>query len=172
MNPNPDPVPQQDPLSERLSDQQLLDLLQRSLHSLPKMADPSGEPPANVVEGARWVHDWVNLEAELAELTFDSTERRELAGVRSTASPLRELTFVTDDHTIELEITPGPRTTTMSGTVEPPTPGHVQLVIGGEPFTGELDAAGNFEIPHLPSGTVLALVQVGSSKIRLGSFDI
>jgi hypothetical protein len=164
-----------DPSADRLddlTDDDLLELLGGALRTLPTEIDPHEEPPASVLDGGRWVHDWINMDAQLARLTFDSTEHRELAGVRSAASPLRELTFVTDEHTIELEITPGSRTTAISGTVEPPTPGQVRLVIGGEPFTGELDSAGNFEIRDLPTGTVLALVEVGDGKIRLGSFEI
>ena len=32
------------------------------------LADPADVPPPSVVEGARWVHDWLNMDAELAEL--------------------------------------------------------------------------------------------------------
>jgi len=102
-----------------------------------------------------------------------SDEQRELAGVRgASAQPLRELTFVTDDQTIEVDITRGPRTTHLSGTVEPPAAGSVEVVIGGEVFEGIIDTAGGFEIRDLPSGTVLAMVSTAEGKTRLGSFEI
>lgn len=155
-------------------DRELLDLLRVALDALPSDLLPSAddaEPPASVLEGAAWVHDWLTMEAELAELTFDSVDDRELAGVRSTGA-LRELTFVSDAFTIEIEIEPGARTVGVSGTITPPVTGRLQLVVGGEIYAGEIDEHGSFSLPAVPHGTVLALVDTTHGKIRLGSFEV
>ena len=155
-------------------ERETFDLLRRALASLPSDVLPSAddaEAPASVIEGAAWVHDWLTMEAELAELTFDSVDQLELAGVRSTGA-LRELTFVSDAFTIEIEIEPGARTVDVSGTITPPVSGRLQLVVGGEIYAGEIDGRGAFAITAVPHGTVLALVDTTHGKIRLGSFEV
>lgn len=148
-----------------------LDLLRRALATLPGEVAPDEEPPASVLDGAGWVHDWLTMEAELAELTFDSTEDRELAGVR-TLGALRELTFVSGSTTIEIEIEPGARYVEVSGTITPPVHGRVQLVVGGELFNGEVADDGTFAVHAVPHGTALAMIDTPMGKIRLGSFEL
>jgi hypothetical protein len=152
-------------------DDDLLARLRECLDLLPLDLPPGAEPPPSVLEGAVWVHDWLNMDAELAELTFDSTEQLELAGTRSMGS-LRALTFVSGTHTIEIEIEPGPRTVEVSGTIHPPVAGKVQLVVGGEVFAGDIDDMGSFGIRAIAHGTVLAFVDTSAGKIRLGSFEV
>lgn len=146
-------------------------VLREALAALPAHADPTEEPPSSVYDGATWVHEWINMEAELAELTFDSDERVELAGVRATGL-LRELTFVAEQCVVEIEIEPVSRLVTVSGTVDPPTGGRVHLVVGGEVATGDLDSVGSFVIEGVPHGTVLAYVETEAGTVRLGSFEI
>lgn len=152
-------------------DDDVLALLHDALSSIPQPSDPADVPPSSVVEGARWVHDWLNMDAELAELTFDSTDDRELSGVRSIGS-LRELTFVSDGRTIRLSLEPGHRTVTVVGTVEPPTAGRMQLVVGGEVFSGLIDPEGEFTVDGVARGTVLAFVDTDGGKVRLGAFEV
>lgn len=148
------------------------DLLQRSLQMASFDLVPADtEPPDSVLDGARWVHDWINMEAELAELTFDSTEDLDLAGIRASGS-LRELTFVSGEHTIDIEIEPGARTVGVSGSIDPSVRGMVQLVVGGEVFAGDVDESGAFSIDGIAHGTALAFVEIPAGKIRLGAFEI
>lgn len=154
-------------------DDDLIDALRRALNALPAQGvDPTEEPPASVLAGAAWVHDWRNMDGALAELTYDSSHQPELAGVRSATGALRELTFVSGNHTIEVEIEPGPRTATVSGTVDPPGAGSMQLLVGGEVFASDLDETGAFLIEGVAHGTVLAYVDIDKGRIRLGSFEI
>lgn len=154
-------------------EREALDLLRVALAALPTDVVPSTDdaPPPAVLEGAAWVHDWLTMEAELAELTFDSVDDLELAGVRSTGA-LRELTFVSDAFTIEIEIEPGVRTVTVAGTISPPVTGRLQLVVGGEIYAAETDERGAFTLTSVPHGTVLALVETDQGKVRLGSFEV
>lgn len=163
MTTHPDPAP---------TDDELVVLVRQSLGSLPQPVAPADDPvPASVLDGALWVHEWLNMDAELAELTFDSADDRRLAGVRSAGS-LRELTFVTDTYTLDVEIEPGPRTVVVSGTIDPPVAGSVQLVVGGEVFAAEIDDHGAYVIRDVTPGTVLAFVETPDGKIRLGAFEI
>ena len=151
---------------------EVLDVLRRSLSALPEPTLPAdAAAPRSVVDGAKWVHDWLNMDAELAEITFDSDENLALAGTRSMGS-LRELTFVSGEYTIEIEIEPGRRTASVSGSIHPPVAGSVQLVVGGEVFAGDVDDSGSFAIESVAHGTVLAFVETSNRKIRLGSFEI
>jgi hypothetical protein len=155
------------------ADDELLALLGLALDRLPMRLVPAdATPPDDLLDGARWVHEWHNMDAELAELEFDSADDRELAGVRSTGGSLRELTFVADGRRIELEIEPGPRTVRVSGTIEPPTVGSIQLVVGGEIFRSDILDDGSYEITEVGSGTVLAYIDTPGGRIRLGAFDI
>jgi hypothetical protein len=152
-------------------DDDVLALLRDTLSTVPFLTDPTDPPPISVLDGALWVHDWLNMDAELAERTFDSTDQVELAGARSRGS-IRELTFVSDGRTIQLTIEPGALTVSVVGTIEPPTVGQMQLVVGGEVFAGEIDPVGDFVIDGVAHGTVLAFVDTLRAKIRLGAFEV
>ena len=63
-------------------------------------------PPAFVAAGKE-VYAWRTIDAELADLTYDSAADPELlSAVRAEAATLRALTFVSAGLTIELEVTP------------------------------------------------------------------
>lgn len=154
-----------------ITEDETFDLLSASLQQLPTVASPDDEPPAAVVSGAMWVHQWLTMDAELAELTFDSNHEPELAGVRSSGH-LRELTFVSGEYTIEIQIEMGPRRALVSGTIDPPAAADLELLVSGEVFSGSAGEGGAFLIEDVPSGTVLAFFTVSDRKIRLGSFEI
>jgi hypothetical protein len=61
-----------------------------------------GVPP-EVVAAAKAAFTWRTIDAELAALTFDSLDERELAGVRSGGGP-RALTFEAGGAVIEVEV--------------------------------------------------------------------
>src|SRR5215472_13219585 len=61
--------------------------------------------PPEFVEAAKNAFMWHNIDAELAQLTYDSTRSSELAGAtRSEAASIRALTFTSARLTIELEV--------------------------------------------------------------------
>ena len=157
---------------DAMSEDDAMRLLRDAITSLPAGTEtPFEDPPAAVIDGAKWVHQWLTMEAELAEMTFDSDESRELAGVRSMGS-LRELTFVSGEYTIELEIQPGQRTVQVAGSIDPAVDGAMQLVIGGEVYSTDIDSSGEFVLDGVARGTVLAFVDLRHRKLRLGSFEI
>lgn len=147
-------------------------LLQSALSSLPEPPRVGpGEVPAEVLDGARWIHDWVNMDAELAQLTHDSSLDASLASVRST-SPLRHVTFECGNYEIEIEIEPAERGVSMTGSVTPPTVGTVQAVVGGLSHRGTIDDLGTFIIDNVNHGVVMAFIETDAGTIRLGSFEV
>lgn len=79
------------------------------------------EVPADVLSAARSVYTWRTIDAELARITYDSTDA-EFAGassVRGAVADLRTLVFAARGTTIALEL--GPRE--LLGQVSPVPPG-------------------------------------------------
>jgi hypothetical protein len=63
--------------------------------------------PAEFVEAAKNAFAWHNIDAELAQLTYDSTRDADLVpSMRTEAASIRALTFTSAHLTIELEVTP------------------------------------------------------------------
>jgi hypothetical protein len=79
-------------------DDELLTALRQALRA--REAVPSG-----FVDAARNAFAWHNIDAELAELTYDSGRDEELAAsIRTEAASVRALTFRSAHLTIELEV--------------------------------------------------------------------
>jgi hypothetical protein len=153
-------------------EQQLLSVLRTALGTVPDLKDPAKEmAPPSVIEGAMWVHDWHNMDAELAQITFDSNDTRELTGVRS-ASSLRQLKFGIDDFEIGIHIEPGEAGVSLTGTVWPVVDGNIEIVVGGVVHRSVIDRLGAFLIDNVDHGTALAFVETSNQTIRLGSFEL
>ncbi len=79
-------------------DDQLLALLKGSLQV-------QRDVPAEFTVAARNAYAWRNIDAELAQLTYDSMQDRAPApSVRSETASIRALTFTSDHLTIEMEV--------------------------------------------------------------------
>jgi len=80
-------------------EEQLFDALREALRARQAV-------PARFVEVAKSAYAWHNIDAELAQLTYDSSlEQDRLAGVRSETASVRALTFTSAHLSIELEVT-------------------------------------------------------------------
>ena len=63
--------------------------------------------PPEFVEAGKSAFAWHNIDAELAQLTYDSSRDSELvASMRTESASIRALTFSSAHLTIELEVTP------------------------------------------------------------------
>ena len=83
--------------------------------------------PDLVIEAAKAAWTWRTIDAELAELTYDSwTDDKELAGVRgAVAAPSsRLLSFEARDLAVELEIVVEGDRRRLVGQIVPPSPGR------------------------------------------------
>jgi hypothetical protein len=60
--------------------------------------------PPEFAAAGRSAYAWHNIDAELAELTYDSLDPASVATVRSETASIRALTFTSDHLTIEMEV--------------------------------------------------------------------
>jgi hypothetical protein len=103
--------------------------------------------PSGVVEAARNAYSWRTIDAELAELTFDSSREPYAAATRSESASIRALTFTSAHLTIELEVTEN----ALIGQVMPPRAGTLEArTAEGGSVTAEVDGIGCFSIEPIP----------------------
>jgi hypothetical protein len=131
-------------MAEVYDDEELLAALRQAL------AERQAVPP-EFVEAAKNAFAWHNIDAELAELTYDSSRDAEPApATRAETASIRALTFTSAHLTIELEVTHdsllGQIVPAQSGTIK------VQLRDGAE-STVPADGIGRFTIRPMPAGT-------------------
>jgi hypothetical protein len=107
--------------------------------------------PDEFVEAAKNAFAWHNIDAELAQLTYDSTSGLEPAAMatRSDTAAIRELTFTSARLTIELEVTAD----SLFGQVIPAQAATIEI----QPRTGgatlvSSDEVGFFSVETIPSG--------------------
>ena len=99
---------------------------------------------------ARSAYAWHHIDAELAQLIYDSRDDAELsASLRSETAVIRALTFASARFSIEVEVTDD----TLLGQLIPPQPGTVELqTLAGESTDGEIDEVGCFAVEPKPDG--------------------
>jgi hypothetical protein len=101
--------------------------------------------PQAFVEAGKAAFSWRTIDAELAELTFDSA--LEPLAIRSESAVLRSLTFASDGWTIELELTPD----AVLGQLDPPEPGTVSARDdAGKLVSSDIDELGFFALRPPP----------------------
>ena len=141
-------------MNERIDDQLIATLGDAIQH-----ADPV---PERVLAGARAAFTWRTIDAELAELVFDSAA--ELTGVRSEVVP-RQVTFQAPGVEIEvMVIDNGQRR--IVGQLIPPSEVTVQLASGDSVAETQTDELGRFTFNDVLPGPVRLSV-LGSSGEHL-----
>lgn len=131
-------------VTEPLTDEQLLAELASGLAN----SDPV---PAAVTEFAKAAFEWRSIDAELAELVFDSSEEQ-LAGVRSTGEA-RQLTFRAPGVEIEVVMT-SDEARRLVGQLVPPQQATVELHCKDDVRSVESDHLGRFAFHDLPVGPI------------------
>jgi hypothetical protein len=127
-----------------MEDEELLVALRQAVHARESV-------PAEFVAAAKNAFAWHNIDAELAQLTYDSTRDLDPApSTRAETASIRALTFTSAHLTIELEVTPD----SLIGQIVPGEPGtiKVQPKVGAE-ATVTADEIGLFAIEPIPSGS-------------------
>jgi len=127
------------------------EILMGELRAAARHADPV---PEESVVAARAAIAWRTVDAELAELAYDSLlDDRPLAGIRGVATP-RLLTFEAAGLTLEVEaVAEGPERRLL-GQLVPPQPGRIEVRHRGGSLTVEADGMGRFAAAGLRSGPV------------------
>ena len=104
--------------------------------------------PPEFVELGKNAYAWHNIDAELAELTYDSNHEQDSApSMRAEMASIRALTFTSAHLTIELEVNEN----SVLGQVIPTQEGRIELQSrAGATATIEVDEVGCFPIRPIP----------------------
>ncbi len=130
-------------VSEGWDDEVLITALRQAVHARQAV-------PADFVAAAKNAFTWHNIDAELAQLTYDSSRDAEpVRSTRSEAASIRSLTFTSANMTIELEVSQE----SLVGQIVPPQPGMIKIQHRDSPETEvTADEIGCFSIHPIPSG--------------------
>lgn len=121
------------------------------LHDLGRVLDAVDAHRIRSDEAAKAAFAWAHIDAELAEVVFDSAVDQPELVLRSTGSDPRQLTFraTAADVTIEIEIGP----TGLIGQIIPPQPANIHIdQADGEGIDLETDEMGVFQAVDLAHG--------------------
>jgi hypothetical protein len=134
--------------------------LLEQLRELGHAADPV---PAEVAFAAKGSFVWRRIDAELAELTFDSLlEDAASSGVRSGAT-VRLVTFSAAEVSVEVEITETGDRRRLIGQLVPPQAARVEVRAGSGSTQVEADELGRFTADGLGAGPASLRCQLGST---------
>ena len=105
--------------------------------------------PSWFTETGKNAYAWHNIDAELAQLTYDSrTDADAMAVSRSETASIRALTFTSAHLSIELEVADG----SLLGQVVPPQAGTLETRTTAGMTTSPVDEGGFFAVEPIPTG--------------------
>lgn len=118
-------------------------------------------PPA-VLAAAKAVYTWRTIDAEIAQLAYDSVaDGLALAGMRAEQTPLRSLTFAAPGVTIDLGVTPQ----RLVGHLVPPCARSVEVHVGDRVAEVPIDDLGCFVIEPTPTGAFHLRLHTDSDRV-------
>jgi hypothetical protein len=121
-------------------DEQLLGALREAMQAREAV-------PSWFVEMGKNAYAWHNIDAELAQLTYDSqADTEQLAFVRSETASIRALTFTSARLSIELEVGKD----SLLGQVIPPQAGTLETHTKAGQTTSPVDESGYFAVDPIP----------------------
>lgn len=151
-------------MSEHLSTSGGYDDLFGQLKTLARGLDPV---PGRVVEAARASATWQTVDAELADLIYDSVVDAELQGVRGGTA--RQLTFETADLTVEVEVASG--SGRINGQLVPAQEADVEIRHPDGSVKVQSDRLGHFRADGVPSGPVSLRLHTAAAVGRVAHTD-
>ena len=121
---------------------------ERLLAALSEAMKARAAVPEWFIETGKNAFAWHNIDAELAQLTYDSEQdRRALAVLRSETASIRSLTFTSAHLSVELEVTGN----SLLGQLLPPRAGELEIQTrAGAVSTTEVDEIGCFSVDRIP----------------------
>lgn len=103
--------------------------------------------PDSFIEMGKGAYAWHNIDAELAQLTYDSS-REPVAGLRSETASIRALTFTSAHLSLELEVTGD----SLLGQIIPLRSGALEIQTrAGAITTTPVDEIGCFAVEPIPA---------------------
>jgi len=128
-------------MPDRGDDEQLLAALGEALRA-------RQEVPEWFVETGKNAYAWHNIDAELAQLTYDSDNDRDaVAVVRSETASIRALTFTSARLSIELEVA----SDSLVGQIVPPGAGTLEVHTTAGVVSSPVDEIGCFAVAPIPT---------------------
>jgi hypothetical protein len=129
-------------VSAGLTDDELLEALRRAVTAREAV-------PADFVAAAKQAFAWHNIDAELAQLTYDSREADQALATRTEAASIRALTFTSGRLTIELEVGQD----SLVGQIVPAQPAVITVLARtGSEIVITADEIGCFSVEPIPAG--------------------
>lgn len=147
---------------EEAADDELLG----ELRTLAAAVDPV---PPEAIAAARSAIAWRTMDAELAELTADTSVGSQLAGVRGVASPVM-LTFESPELTVEVEVAEEGRSRRFLGQLVPPGRGDVEIRHPGGRVTVAADEVGRFAASGVAPGPVSIRCRLATKVVETDWF--
>lgn len=146
------------------------DGLMAELRAMAAQHDPV---PLEATAAARSAIAWRTMDAELAELTADSSVApQELTGVRGVGAPAL-LTFDAADVSVEVEVMEQPDgRRRLLGQLIPTGPGSVEIRHGAGSVSVTADEVGRFTAADLPAGPLSLRCHVGDRVVETDWFLI
>lgn len=132
------------------------------LAGLRKGLSESDPLPSDVAEFARAAFTWREIDAELAELDFDSIDEEVPSGVRS-STVIRMMSFQAGRWMIDIEYdeTSG----RLMGATSPPARYTIELHTAGARFSSESDDAGRFTADGVAPGPLGIVIRFSDGQI-------
>jgi hypothetical protein len=123
-------------------DEQLMEALREAMQARAAVPDW-------FIETAKSAYAWHDIDAELAQLTYDSqSEPAGAAVTRSEAASIRALTFTSAQLSIELEVT----ARSLLGQIIPPRGGSIEVHTKDGVTSLPTDEIGCFSVVPIPAG--------------------
>jgi len=133
--------PDDEQILAALGDEQLLAALGEALRARQAV-------PEWFVEAGKNAYAWHNIDAELAQLTYDSSRDEDtIAAVLSEAASIRALTFTSGRLSIELEVAES----SLLGQIIPPRAGTLEVHTTAGVTCSPVDEIGCFVVDPIPS---------------------
>lgn len=138
------------------------DLLIGRLQAVAARVDP---PPALLTEFVRAALDWRTLDAQLAELTYDSaTDDALVDAVRGTVRAPRLLTFDMGETAVEFEVSAQGAQRRLVGQLVPMQPARIEIRHAEGVTAVETDEHGRFAADGIPAGPVSLRCRLGDGE--------
>jgi len=119
--------------------------------------------PAVLLEGAVGAFAWRTIDADLAELVFDSLVDHDQAALVRGTQHGRMLFFRSSSLTIEVEVTGTRASRRLVGQLVPPQRGSVDIRHRDSVVTVEADELGRFSVDSLQAGPISLRCRPGSA---------
>jgi hypothetical protein len=145
------------------------DVLEAELRRLASLADPV---PASVLEVAKAGLAWRTINADLAELSYDSMLEGAGAGTGYRGGPGRELTFESDGFVVDLQVaesTDANGRGSLLGQLVPSQEAVIEIRTPTEVMEVTADGLGRFQVPRPGPGPIRLCCRLADGRTAIAT---